>query len=442
MNILLTNTVALNGGEAATIAAIVRILRSRFGTDANVTIFDQNGVAASKYFPEYQFRTLLYHRLSVVPRLPGLRALLARLNRARFMIAVRLRRMGFRRLAGCLLPRELARDLEAYASADVVISSGGTYLTDNYLLAPRIYDYRICLALGKPLIFFTQSMGPFNNPSTRRVLRSILETARLILLRDPSSLAIVQALGVSNPNVHICADAVFALAHRWPSHERARPAGGRMRVVVSVRHWPHFRIRGQDEGTRVYRRAVLAAVEHLVRRHDADVCFLSSCQGISEYSFDDGGVAAEMVQSLPEDVRARVTVDRGFHPPMQIVEMLQNADLVIATRFHMSILALLAGAPTLAIAYEAKAVDLYHRLGLADWCIDIESIDAGPFCVRIDECLADIECARVRIEGAVARETELAWAAGDWIARALPKHGNAGTRNGRQAMEADAILVN
>ena len=60
------------------------------------------------------------------------------------------------------------RDLLEYKTADLIVSSGGTYLVENYSLAARIFDYQLSLYLDRPLVFFTQSLGPFSNSGKSR----------------------------------------------------------------------------------------------------------------------------------------------------------------------------------------------------------------------------------------------------------------------------------
>jgi colanic acid/amylovoran biosynthesis protein len=58
-----------------------------------------------------------------------------------------------------------------------------------------------------------------------------------------------------------------------------------------------------------------------------------------------------------------------------LIEKLKNFDFVIATRLHMAILAMCVGVPVIPIAYEFKTSELFEKLGLSKWVIDIEKID-------------------------------------------------------------------
>lgn len=424
MRILITNTVVLNGGEAATVTAIAQLMRGLFGDHTEIVVYEQQPEIAAKYYPDFSFRRLLWYRVSREPRIRIIGRLIGEANRARFRCATRRwQRDRGSVLARFLLTREEREDLELYDGADLVVSTGGTYLVEKYDLRPRIFDYELCQQLGKPLVFFTQSLGPFRRPDYRSSIRAALEHARLVLLRDEQSLHNVRDLGLTNQNVHLSADAVFALgAAPGPSravavegHSVARP----LSVAVSVRYWRFFEHETPDEGMARYRSLVAAFVTHLVRMHGASVTFLSTCQGIREYWADDARIAAEIVQELAPDVREQASVDGAFHSPEAMIDLLRSYDFVIATRFHMAILALLAGTPTLAIGYEFKTRQLFDRMGLGDWVQDIEQRDTNAFCRSLDACIAAREAVRATIERGVAEERRRALEAGELVRRAV-----------------------
>jgi colanic acid/amylovoran biosynthesis protein len=126
-----------------------------------------------------------------------------------------------------------------------------------------------------------------------------------------------------------------------------------------------------------YYAAVAAAVERLVTARGARVVFISTCQGVPEYGHDDSQVADRVFYALPEAVRPEVEVDSAYHHPAELRALLGQCDAVVATRMHAAILAMLGGAPALAIGYEAKSRELFARAGLADWCLDIAGEDLG-----------------------------------------------------------------
>lgn len=420
MRVLVTNTLLLNGGEAATVQALVDLIRSAFGPGTEVIVYDLRAEAARALYPDLRLRRLLWERVSPRHALWGVGETIGRLNRTRFLRGAAHWRAGRMRSARLLLSAEELRDVELYSSADLIVSTGGTYLVANYDIRPRLFDYEVSLLFDRPLVFFTQSMGPFR-AETREPLRKVLERAALVLLRDETSLRHLRSLGVANPAVHLGADAVFAMACDAPAARAgALPSGGvRLRAAISVRHWHYFKARSQADGMTRYRNSIAAAASHLVRTHGAEVTFLSTCQGVPAYWFDDANVAREIVASLDPEVAKSVRIEGGFRTPRRLVEELRAFDFVIATRFHMAILAMLAGVPPLALAYEFKTDELYRRIGLPDWVEDIEDLDGRELCALVDHCLATREAAREALRLGVEAERRRALEAADMLRDAV-----------------------
>jgi colanic acid/amylovoran biosynthesis protein len=395
MKVLITNTVVMNAGVAAMVNTIADLVRDQFGEDAECIVYEQTPEVAHRHYPHHNFRQLLYYRVSFEPehRIPRrfIGPIIGGIMRARFKLAARLWAKGNRRLAAFITTREERFDLEQYATADLVVSSGGTYLVDNYDLKPRIFDYEIVKLFNKPLVFFTQSLGPLEKPENRKGLMPVFEYAKLMLLRDEASLEHLRKMPVHNPNVHLSADTVFMMCN-GKMHERAALNGHsrspRRKAAISVRHWPYFKSIDTETGMRQYRESVAALASHLVTKHGMDVCFISTCQGIEEYWFNDSDVGHDIAKLLEPDVRSHVTVDEAFRTPEQMVDELLAYDLVVATRFHMAILALVAGVPTVGISYEFKTHELFDSLNIQDWEIDLEAVNSKDLCAVADRCLA------------------------------------------------------
>lgn len=387
MKVVITNTVMLNGGDAAILSAIMRHVRSVFGEDVEIVVADTQPDLARRYYPDLEIiaplyvhmfpprRQVRFQKLFGVWRYARWYSSLPRLYLAAFALGY-----GHAGTARLLSTRNEWNTLRQYAEADVIISTGGTYLVENYWLAPRIFDFRIAMLLDKPLILYTQSMGPFESRYVRRSLEGIFRNAALILLRDEASREHVHDLAEpSDVNAHLAADAVFSLADSGVlsrSGAAKQPSRG-LQAAVSVRRWPFFQTMSETEGMEAYLAAVADAVERLVRRFDASVTFISSCQGVPGYAYDDALVASEVVDRLPDDVQKHVTVDFDFHRPHELIARLSNFDLVLATRMHMAILGLVAGVPVLPISYEFKTQALFDRLGMGDYVCDIEDVAEG-----------------------------------------------------------------
>ncbi|BAU15120.1 polysaccharide pyruvyl transferase [Leptolyngbya sp. NIES-3755] len=391
MKIIISNTIALNGGDAAILIAIVKLLREAFGADTEFLISENQPEAAHKYYPELKFRRMLYSTIRFPPEIRWTRRFLQFLNNWRLIGGAICIDRGLDSVANLLLNDRERQSFEDYHSADLIVSTGGTYLVENYGLRPRILDYQISQALGKPLVFFTQSLGPFRtNAYYRNSLKPIFEKAALMLLRDQKSQGHLTEIGIQNPNRHVTADAVFALADQTAiaaSKSPTHPLQSPLRIAISVREWKFFKQISETAGMEKYIRSIQSLITHLVQQHGAQITFISTCQGIPEYWTDDSKTAFEMYLGLPEEIQSAVKVDQSFRSPHDLIETLKTFDVVIPTRMHMAILALGAGVPVLPIAYEFKTQELFATLGLEQWVHDIETVTSESLIESFDAFL-------------------------------------------------------
>jgi colanic acid/amylovoran biosynthesis protein len=312
------------------------------------------------------------------------------------------------------------RLVKEYSALDLVVSTGGTYLVENYDFGFRLDHFGLAHAARTPIVLFTQSLGPFRNPRNREAIRRRLSGARLILLRDPRSREHLIEVGVPEALLHVCADGVFALADPVRlalAAERLAPQGGRLRVAVSVREWSRFGDETPATGMDRYCRAIAATAERLVRTFRAEIVFLSTCQGIPEFS-DDSRVACRIVELLTPDVRGSVSVDRSFHRPEQLMEAYAGFDLLVSTRLHAAILALCTGTPVFPIEYEFKTSEVFARLGLRDWVQDIRTVRPETLPEKLGEFIAALPTLRQDLFRSVRAERDSACGAVDLLARA------------------------
>jgi colanic acid/amylovoran biosynthesis protein len=414
--ILITNAIALNGGDAAILHATIAILKRCFGENIEVTVHDMAARASARYYPALSFRRDIYSDVAEWSRGRARPSLVA-LAVLAVLKARNIPLLG--RALRSVLPDPLRRTIDDYMEADLVVSSGGTYLVPHYSFTSKLFDFLVAETLGKPLVLFTQSLGPFPPGRRRVLLRRILRRAHLIFVRDERSLAHLAELGISPERVLLCADAAFALAPEGLQGRNFSLQHEAPRIAISVRDWPHFRSGSVEDGMERYFRAMAVLVSDLVLRRGATVTFISTCQGAPEYWTDDSRTAEEILLRLPNALHSHVTIDRQFRRPAEFIAELSTFDLTVATRLHAAIMSLCAGTPVLPIAYEFKTTELFNRFGLGEAVIDIEEISP-------ETVLGAFENAAVfwslHADGAwemAKRERAEAFKAGDHLARSL-----------------------
>ena len=115
----------------------------------------------------------------------------------------------------------------------------------------------------------------------------------------------------------------------------------------------------------------LAAFSARLIREGYPVFFFGT-QKDDEKAFHDvyGRLRAELAGSADRD-----QLFRRSHSVSELMATLVSADLVVATRFHATVLALLAERPVLAICYYRKARDLMREMDQAEYAIELEDFD-------------------------------------------------------------------
>jgi colanic acid/amylovoran biosynthesis protein len=429
--VAIVNTFASNGGDAAILFAIIEQVRAQFGASVQIVIYDQQQELVSRYLPGWDFRSIFLLRIPEKGSKHKLRLLRASLM-LRFLVAAWALRNKWTGLARLLLSPGEFRDLADYATSDAIVTTGGTYLVETYPLMPKLFSLEIALTLGKPLIFYTQSLGPFRKPLHRRWLKRLFNRADLVLLRDTRSLANVEELQVRKDHLVVSSDVVFCFAQEEELLRAGKAHGlktGRLTVGLTVRDWPFFKKRKPAEGMDLYLKSVGAMVTRLVEKYDARIIFISTCQGIPEYHEVDADVALKIKAMLPAAIASAVEVDEKFHTYEELMAVYRTCDLVISTRMHGAIMGLSSGTPVLPIAYEFKTTELFSRFGLAEWVLDIETIEPDPAVDLLERYLEQLPTFRQSLFEHVEESRRDAVASGKLMREAilLRQHGTPAT---------------
>jgi colanic acid/amylovoran biosynthesis protein len=396
MKIIVENTVCLNTGDAAILLAIRHILRKVWGEDLRFQVFDSQPEVAARLYPRQEYPDLEFHKLlseSVFKYSYDQNVLKNAVKPLYNRIVLEaLRRFG----RGGPIDKMLfsdsdRRSLEIYRDADLVITTGGTYLVENYNLERRLNQFRIDAIVGKDPVFFTQSLGPFNKEYNRQELKPVFDRSPLILLRDSRSKDHIVDLVEDPGKCHVVADAVFALADtdRIAGILAADQTPKTGRVAISVRHWNY--VKGGGDGMRRYLDSIRNIVTTLVRDQGKEVTFLSTCQGVPEYAHDDSKAANAIVAELDPEIASHVSVDESFHTPEQLMALVKGFDFVVATRMHMMIMSLCVGTPVLPIAYEFKTKEVAKRIGVSDVLLDIDTVTVGEAGEKLATFIQNLE---------------------------------------------------
>jgi colanic acid/amylovoran biosynthesis protein len=420
VRIAITNCEAQNGGDAAITFALYRRLHEKF-PNLEIECHDARPDIAARLYPAIRWRPGVAAlidgncRFPDVNRIPSITRALERVRQFPFASQLRGRTGGV--LARSLQSVAVQDRLADFRSLDAIVSTGGTYLVESYPLDLRFFEYRLAAAAGTPVLFFTQSLGPFDKCRNQRFAREVFEHTPLALLRDEKSLRHLRDVGVRSKKLRVVADGVFAEGDdviRFPRAVAGRP----LKIGVSVRRFPPDASL-DSAPMRRFAGEMAAGLSQLLQADGTIVTFVSTCQGVAEYADDDSALAAAIVALAPPEVRDRLFVDRGFHDPAAFRQIVSEFDLYVSTRMHGAIQALSMGTPVVPIAYEFKTNELFGRLGMSNYVLDMRTLTGPILADRIASFMSGYAEMRPLLTHAVRQERRTALRGMDMLCEAL-----------------------
>lgn len=389
---LLTDNVILNGGDAAILEGTLLSLKD----DLGINIED------IKIHCDY-FDSAINH----YPDLPLGRSIQESINKysPRFFWRFDYKKR-FSFPFGITLSQQERSSLNDYKDADIIITCGGSFLTDAYQLDLTLFGYDVALNLRKPIYLLGQSIGPFVSSEKREQVASRLRRFEKIIVRDHKSYLEALDMGCSPERVYEARDAAFMLS---PEKKCMKTDNDVLTIGISVRKWtyPHGTSAEKEQKFAKYINSMAKLISQLIEVNNAQIIMVSTCQGDQSYSFEDNIVATTIYNKLDDKDKSHVSVISDFQSPTKFLNNLNCIDVFIGTRMHACILSLLMNIPTINICYEFKSKELFNKLELADYVFDIENIEPNKILASIKEILINYQRTVALIENGTSNFKDL-----------------------------------
>jgi polysaccharide pyruvyl transferase WcaK-like protein len=271
----------------------------------------------------------------------------------------------------------LWRSLGRVRGLDAMYVTGSNQFLDNFGGAWG-FPYTLlkwsvlCRLVGCRVAFVSVGAGPLDGALSKWMIARALALSDYVSFRDEGSRALVFAgCGRDGP---VLPDVAHSLEVSAAPSERGagRNAGERpLRIAINAMpvHDPRYWHAADARRYEAYYRSI-GTVARQLQGQGFEVSFFAT-------QFPDAAVAHDAISAAWGDAAApaRPAVD----VPRTVAELMQvlvRADLVVATRFHGILLALLAGKPTVGICYYRKSRELLAEAGAAEFGFDIDDFDA------------------------------------------------------------------
>ena len=309
------------------------------------------------------------------------------------------------------IPVELYRWLmvaRRLKSADMLVMTGTGMLSDLGIRPLGLhYDILRWSVVAKlcrcKLVFVSVGAGPIRHPLSRYFVKAALGMANYRSFRDSFSRTFVEGLGISAGN-KVCPDLAFSLPKDVATHDRLSDS---RRPVIGVGLITHELRRDTSEKVDdIYRDYIinmsafvgwLVAHKYTVRLLIGDVEYDSRARQDLKSSLERSGLIGPDIIDVPAQ-----SAD-------ELLSQLVRTDIVVASRFHNVLLALMLNKPVIAISFHEKVDSLMRAMGLTRYCHDIEHIDVDALTEQLTFVEEDIESIKCDLD----RKTEVYRAALD-----------------------------
>jgi polysaccharide pyruvyl transferase WcaK-like protein len=271
---------------------------------------------------------------------------------------------------------------------DMLIIPGTGLLTDAYgLLGWGPYNLfkwslmaRVCRC---KLLFVSIGAGPIYGTLGRSLVRTILHLANFRSYRDNSTMQYLEGIGFRADNDRVYPDLVFSLP------ETVIPRRDTTKSCRSVIGLGVMEYAGKYSFAGPSSTIYLTYLENLVtfarwllaREHD--IRLLSGDLGDIHARQEFRALLRERL-SLCDEVHV---IDEPICSVEDLLSQIAATDVVVATRFHNVVLALLCNKPVICISIHHKCESLMSAMGLSEYCLDINDLKVD----RLIEKFCDLE---------------------------------------------------
>ena len=286
-------------------------------------------------------------------------------------------------------------------TVDIFVISGGGQLLDSW---GGTWDYPytifkwVLLARlsGAKCYFVNVGAGPLRRPLSQLFIRHALRLADYVSFRDADSQALAHRIGFGGKS-EVCADCVYALPLP-PIQARARPNEQTVGLSpMAYRDPRRYWIKDQD------------AYERFVGKLVAFGASLDGDYRLALFSTDIW-FDAQTLEKVDTALRASPYTDPigpPVRPPIASLDALlaemAAMDFIITCRFHGVIFAHLMNIPVIALSHHPKVTTLMTDLGLAEYCLDIDTFDSDQLRATFNRMVAD----QTRIKACLAEKATL-----------------------------------
>ncbi|MGI2905521.1 polysaccharide pyruvyl transferase family protein [Tolypothrix sp. VBCCA 56010] len=248
--------------------------------------------------------------------------------------------------------KQFDKFMEVVFNADLVVATGGGYITDTFKVCTiaALETLELANHLGKPTVMLGQGLGPINSPDLINMAKDVLPSVDLISLREKrAGVPLLKSLGVSQERVITTGDDAIELAYRYRNTALGDGIGVNLRIAeysgVNSSLLETVRLALHDAAKKWDAPLIPAPIDH------------SSSEGFIESD-------SVTIQKLLKGYDDNSDGGQNLNTPLKVIKQIGCCRVVVTGSYHAGVFALSQGIPVIALAKSEYYVDKFY--GLAD----------------------------------------------------------------------------
>jgi len=277
--------------------------------------------------------------------------------------------------------------LRSLKECDLVISCSDENFRENTSLLPlrpywmvmwwsmllsRTWGVLIAKFLGKSVIMFPNSIGPFQTWIGRFLSKLALNFCDCILIREPISYNVVNSLKIKSPKI-LTSDTTLILQ---PSHDQVFDKLSSSVIGVSPGFYSHSLT---EKEISAYITVHADALDRAIEKHGFSVIFLPHY--VRGFEYDDFEVCELIIRNMKKKDKTRIMNLTDVEDFKAFVDQM---DMIISSKMHPAVLAASGYVPTVCVAYDQKQVGFFEQLEISDCIISICELSSETLLNKID----------------------------------------------------------
>lgn len=283
---------------------------------------------------------------------------------------------------GININKLIIKDLKLYKEADLIIDLSAEGFVKFYSEVSNkykkrflihIYPVLVAIFLKNPVIMLAQTLAPFGifNP----IMKYVIKNARLVTLRDVSSIKNLEKEGIDTSGMQITADPAFLLKESL--EEDVNKILKTEKIEIDEKKFQGKKVIGicgvkfPNNGEKILKE-MAESIDAIISEFDAEIVFIPHSSGKIMKKSDDVSVGLEIAKYISN--KNKYTIIKGDYTPQELKGIIGKLDLLISLRMHPVIFAFSMGVPSIIIAFNDKAYGLVQKFDMEEYIVDARKI--------------------------------------------------------------------